>query len=1042
LDDNSHVLFRDTLLFAHSTSPPLPDRPSCLQDPTWTGAHQKSDAGQKDQECASASRSFARAEALRQEWKAESFRKAIKEYSLARSYWKACRDDDKELTTLLRLGDVHLTLGENARALEIYQEAEKRSRGTGNRLLTAESLNKEAWVLILLGRIADALENCRQLLEISRELGNSGIEAYAYLDNGEANYHTGDILGAIECYQRALSLWTGSSNPTAQAQTLRVLGSAYADLGRHREALDSYKKAQSLFTAAFHKHGQALTLSGLGQLYAYMGENQRALGFLEEANNRLSAIGDPVGLGMVLNGMAAIYADLGQQEAALDFYRKALRSYEKANVPKAVAGQLLMIGQIYLAADNATGALEYDKKALLIARSLGDHRVETNVLRSIGGVEQFLGQPDDAIQSFNQALSLARRHGDLLAEGAIFDDLGSFHESESRLSESLASYQQALQVNRVTGIPIDLLATLCHIARIQRRQGSFQDAMSTLKEALGIIESLRSGIEVPGLRISLLASTQRTFETYIDMLMQQYIGEGSGEAGALALLTSEKARARGLLDLLTESRGEIRRGISPELLASEQALLRSLNEKDLRRKQLLRGDHAQEEAERLSAEIRDLNLLYDRLLAKIKVESNQYATLTQPRPLELKEIQDQVLDGETLLLEYALGEERSYLWAVTWEGIAGYELPARERIESLARRVRELLTVRQRLDPKETASEMHRRATAADAQYRKAAAELSRMVLGPAAGRLGGRRLLIVADGLLQRLPFAALPVPGKVAGDSTPIPLIAEHEIVVLPSASTLSILRHEVAGRKPATKSIAVFADPVFERDDPRLRKPIPAKAPLPIQDSDDAGRFRFRALRGGVDFGRLLSSRREAEAILSVVPAGSGVMWAGLDANVERALSPSLADYRIVHFATHGVLDDKYPNLSGVVLSTMDGQARERNGFLRMPDIFNLNLPADLVVLSACNTALGKDVRGEGLIGLVRGFMYAGAARVVASLWAVDDESTAELMKSFYEKMLKEGMSPAAALRGAQMGMCKHNRWSAPYYWAGFVLQGEYR
>jgi CHAT domain-containing protein len=243
-----------------------------------------------------------------------------------------------------------------------------------------------------------------------------------------------------------------------------------------------------------------------------------------------------------------------------------------------------------------------------------------------------------------------------------------------------------------------------------------------------------------------------------------------------------------------------------------------------------------------------------------------------------------------------------------------------------------------------------------------------------------------------------------------------------------------------------VAVFADPVFERDDSRL-KTEGGEAVAATQEQARNSEV-YRALRDvGVTRGeqsipRLLASRDEARAIMAVTPAGDSFEAIGFEANKAAAISDELSQYRIIHFATHGVLDSERPELSGLVLSLFDRQGRPQDGFLRLNDIYNLNLPAEMVVLSACNTGLGKDVKGEGLVGLVRGFMYAGATRVMASLWKVDDEATAELMRHFYREMLQENKSPAAALRGAQIAMWRQKRWHSPYFWASFVLQGEYQ
>jgi CHAT domain-containing protein len=259
----------------------------------------------------------------------------------------------------------------------------------------------------------------------------------------------------------------------------------------------------------------------------------------------------------------------------------------------------------------------------------------------------------------------------------------------------------------------------------------------------------------------------------------------------------------------------------------------------------------------------------------------------------------------------------------------------------------------------------------------------------------------------------------------------VVEHEVVSLPSASVLAVLRRETEGRKPPGKAIAVLADPVFEPDDPRLR-------PAVRRALRDSGAGRGETL----GFPRLAATRQEADAIVAMAPGGMTLRAIDFDASRSTAMSPELAQYRIVHFATHGVFDNENPGLSAIILSMLDEHGQPQDGFLRLHDIYGLHLPADLVVLSACSTALGKQVRGEGLVGIVRGFMYAGAKRVVASLWKVDDDATGELMRDFYREMIEENRSPAAALRQAQLAVWRQNRWRSPFYWAAFVLQGEWR
>jgi CHAT domain-containing protein len=410
--------------------------------------------------------------------------------------------------------------------------------------------------------------------------------------------------------------------------------------------------------------------------------------------------------------------------------------------------------------------------------------------------------------------------------------------------------------------------------------------------------------------------------------------------------------------------------------------------------------------------------------------------LTEPVPLSVKAIQQQVLADDTLLLEYALGDEKSFLWAATPTSIKSFELPARSQIEPVARRIYETVTARNQSPANESPEQRQTRLNQADAEFAKAAATLGETLLGPVASELQNHRLVIVTEGMLQYVPFGALPSP------KGPLPLIAEHEIVSLPSASVLAVLRQESAGRKPPDKTIAVMADPVFSVDDARFaargRKEVAASE----QDSALTDVKRAAAESGVVSLERLRFSRMEAEAISSLAPDNLKLKALDFAANRAAAMNANLGQYRIVHFATHALIDNEHPELSGVVLSLVDEQGRPQNGFLRLYDIYNLKLGADLVVLSACQTALGKEINGEGIVGLTRGFMYAGAPRVVASLWRIDDRATAELMKRFYAGMLREKLRPAAALREAQVSMLKEKRWQAPYYWSAFTLQGEWK
>jgi CHAT domain-containing protein len=444
----------------------------------------------------------------------------------------------------------------------------------------------------------------------------------------------------------------------------------------------------------------------------------------------------------------------------------------------------------------------------------------------------------------------------------------------------------------------------------------------------------------------------------------------------LAFQVVERSRARTLLEMLAEAHLNIRQGADPSLLERERTLQETLAAKSNRKISLLEVKHTDERVAALSKEMDELLDQYQEVEGQIRASNPNYAALTQPQPLSVKEVQQQLLGDNTLLLEYSLGEKRSFVFLLTPASLDSYELPKRSEIEDTAHHLYDLLTLRNRWIDGETSAQRKERIANADAEYQNAAAGLSQMILNPVAGRLGGKRLLIVADGALQYVPFAALPVPAGNASQPA-VPLVLEHEIVNLPSALVLASLRRQASGRKAALKEVAVLADPVFDKDDPLVGKaakngqgtaPASRKAIVP---TNSGPLNRSLSDVGMGPLARLVFSRQEADAILAATDPGQGIEAIDFEASRKMALSKELGQYRIVHFATHGLLDNQHPELSGLVLSLVDQEGKPQDGFLGLEDVYNLGLPADLVVLSACETALGKQVNGEGLVGCPHAF-----------------------------------------------------------------------
>jgi CHAT domain-containing protein len=650
--------------------------------------------------------------------------------------------------------------------------------------------------------------------------------------------------------------------------------------------------------------------------------------------------------------------------------------------------------------------------------------------------------------------------GDRQGEAVTLDNIGDSYEALGDRQKALDYYGRSLSILRAIGDRGIEAGVLGNVALLERDAGNLNAARANVEAAIAIIESLRTKIINRELRSSYFAKAEGYYEFYIDLLMKLHQQNPKAAHDGESLQVSEQFRARSLLDTLAEAGADVRQGVDAALVERERNLQQRLNATAQNQMKLLSGAHTKEQADALAKELEALTLEYQQVETQIRQKSPRYAALTQPQTITLKEIQTQVLDANTLLLEYSLGKERSYVWAVTPVSMTSYELPQSSEIEIVARRFYDHLNARNKRVPGETKEQWNARVRQADKETPEAAADLSRIVLTPVATELGKKRLVIVADGVLQYIPFASLPVPsGRTSSSNLSSdnyqPLIAEHEIVSLPSASALSVLRREVLGRRPAPKTVVVLADPVFAKSDSRVKRMADKTGGKETQADKDAGTSEsvreIQLLEAAQNTGvagdgmyvpRLPGTRQEAQEIIAMVAPSERKLALDFAASRETAASNELSQYRYVHFSTHGFLNSVHPELSGLVFSLVNENGEAQDGFLRAHEVFNLKLNADLVVLSACQTGIGKEVKGEGLVSLTRGFMYAGAPRVVVSLWSVSETGTTELMVRFYREMLKEGKPPAAALRAAQLSLMKEKRWSSPFFWAPFVLQGEWR
>jgi CHAT domain-containing protein/predicted negative regulator of RcsB-dependent stress response len=919
-----------------------------------------------------------------------------------------------------------------------------------------------------------AIEKFEQATALWQGVSDLRMEAISLSYIGKVYDVLGEKQKALEYYDRTLSILRTVGDPSGEATTLNNIGLIYDSLGDKEKALDYYNRALPILRTVGNRGVEAITLVNVGLAYASLGEKQKALGYYNQALPILRAVSDRGGEAVTLNNIGYLYHSLGDKQKALDYFGRALPILQEVGDTHVAAITLNNIGYAYDSINERQKALDYYNQALQVFRTVGDRRMEAFTLNNLGVSYRSQGEKQKALDFFTHALSIRLAVGDRPGQAATLSDIGSIYDLMAQQQKALNYYRQALELSRTVEDREIEASTLHRIAQVELNLGQFVKARADIEAALVIVEGLRTKIAGQELRASYFATTQQYFEFYIDLLMRLQRLDPSHAYGAMALEVSERARARNLLDVLTEARANIRQGVDPVLLNQERALEQKLNVAAERQTRLLSEVRDKKHADSLRSQTESLLTQYQELEAGIRASSPHYAALTQRAQVSLKEIQQQVLDPETILLEYALGDKKSFLFAVTPSLMKSFELPPRAEIETTARRAYDLLTARNQRIKFETADEHRIRIAKADTGYWESATILSRMLLKPVAALLGKKRLLIVADGALNYIPFAALPAPDSLNPDSGRnnrvdvqdsgvetagfgLPLVLNHEIVSLPSASTLAILRRELSERKPATKTLAVLADPVFEKDDERVKatklpqgrdnreqKSAEGQAAASAEESSTPTYDTQADTVGGVNrIERLRFTRQEANEILALVSETDSMKALDFAANRAAATSPELEQYRYVHFATHGVLNSANPELSALVLSLVNEQGVEQDGFLWAHEVYNLRLPAEMVVLSGCRTGLGKEIKGEGLVGLTRGFMYAGSARVLVSLWDIADEASSALMVRVYKGILgQQRLRPAAALRAAQISIWKEKRWQAPYYWAAFILQGEPR
>lgn len=949
-------------------------------------------------------RSFAEGNRLSDLQTTESRIQAIKKYEEALPLWREVGDKRREAYALAALGDTYFFLGETIRAADYYSQQLPLWRDIGDVLNEAVTLNNIGFVYWRMSEFQKALESLFQALPLRRQAGDRRGEANTLNNIGLIYQDLGNFAKASEFYNEALPLRRAVADTAGEASTLNNIGQVQRRLGDLQLSLQLFEQALPLWRAAGNRRSEGVTLNNIGAIYSELEEFQTALEYYDKALTLNRGVSDRHGEASTLHNQGRVYLKLGDQHKAIEHFSKALALFRAVSDRSGQAAALTSLAQAYFVSDNVQKALEQYGEALEIRQAIGDPYYEADTLRHMAVTYTSLKKSEKALEFSHEALKKSR---------AIKDRLG-----EAR--------------------------ALHGIALLERDRNNLKEAQEQIRLAIEIIESTRSKIASQELRSSFSASRQSFYSFYVDLLMRMHSSESAAGNDVRAFEISERAHARGLLEMLTEARIDVREGIASNLRKREQdvqarlsqiqnqlILANSRSKPDSARITSLEQEFAKVDAERAAVEV------------EIRQKHPRYAKLQYPAPLGLKAIQ-QALDNHTVLLEYSLGADASYLFAITRNDFLTARLPAAATLKNQVTALRDAIAIK----PDRSAV----------SNYLQKSVSLHQDLVQPASRLLRGKRsLIIIPDGILHYLPFEVL-----LQSDSSrtsnlnfrQLPyLVSNYSISYAPSATVMVNLRTSEEDNQVAARTFLGFGDALYTKSDSEQHATVRSA----LQSA--AGETKPWELQ------QLPESRREIQRIAGLFSPTKVDVFLGEDAKEENVKAEGQQNhYRFLHFAVHGLLNENKPQYSGLVLS-LPRDANEKvkpqegaapanriasddvssrpaveDGLLQVYEIFNLKLDADLIVLSACETGLGKETRGEGLVGLTQAFLYAGTKSLVVTVWKVQDRSTSDLMVGFYRHLKNPRMNNAEALRQTKLEMIRKGVYSHPYYWAGFVLIGQ--
>jgi CHAT domain-containing protein/tetratricopeptide (TPR) repeat protein len=821
---------------------------------------------------------------------------------------------------------------------------------------------------------------------------------------------------ALELIEQHRSAFESDPDKERMKANFNFIGAVYRAAGRYPEAIASLEKTRALAQEFGDLSTEQSCLSQIGGVWLRQSYYSQALSSYQrglEIAREVKAAGDA---GRILGNIGDVYFLLGDFATAMARYNEGLELAQQAQDTINRASILMSIGNLSIAENKPELAINNYEQALTIGAQMNNPATRANALEALGFLYIQTANFEKAASALQQALNLALEMATPDQQAAILNHIGELHLRRNEPQLAIESFSQARQIAEPINNLQNVWKALAGLAAASTKLGALEEAHNQYRQAIDLMESVRARLTGADEKTGFFQDKIAVYKKQVALLLGMDRKSLKPQYTAEAFSYTERARARALLDLLAEAKVDIEQSAAPDLLKQSQELQQRIAQLNtemlkLRSQEISKQDKTaigklEKSLDQADADLGDW-------LRELRKRDPRYAALKYPEPITLSAAQ-QMLDEQTLLLSYSLGETESFVFAVTHNSLEVKRLPSEATLTETVRKFLAAITEKNNPSPEE---------------YRRHATRLSQYLLQPLGSLLAGKRsLVIVPDGALQRLPFEALLLPGQtITGDLRRSPyLIRRFAISYVPSVSVWAELQKEPAEK--AVKSFIAFGDPAYE-----------APAATAVAST----------LRGAnaerINLQRLPFSRSEIDGIARLFADNDRDLFLGEAAREDNVkASQRLSHYRFVHFSTHGYINEARPRFSGLLLSpprptaSFDATLPAEDGLLSAYEIFNLKLKADLVVLSACETGLGKEMKGEGLITLTRAFMFAGTPSLIVSLWNVNDESAADLMVRFYRNLKTGRMSKSEALRQAQLETINDNGF--PFYWAPFVLVGK--